>query len=78
LVAVRLSDQERKQITAAAGRLKLPLSSFIRQASLQASAVVEKKVSPAVARPVEPEPEPRELVTVDAKPHYVDGEPVYR
>jgi hypothetical protein len=26
----------------------------------------------------EPDPEPRELVVVDAEPHYVDGEPVYR
>jgi hypothetical protein len=42
---MRLSDAEREQIAGAAARLSLPLTSFVRQAALQASAVVEKKVS---------------------------------
>ena len=39
-----MSDQEREQIAGAAARLELTLSGFVRQAALQASAVVEKKV----------------------------------
>jgi uncharacterized protein (DUF1778 family) len=77
VVPIRLSDEEREQINTAAARLKLPLSSFIRQASLQASAVVEQKVSPAVARPAEFE-EPRELVVIEPARHMVDGEWVSR
>jgi uncharacterized protein (DUF1778 family) len=45
VVPVRLSDAERAQIAGAAKRQSLTLSGFIRQASLQASAVVEGKVS---------------------------------
>lgn len=42
---MRLSDAEREQIAGAASRLSLPLTSFVRQAALQASAVAERKVS---------------------------------
>jgi hypothetical protein len=67
---IRLSDQERGQIAAAAARLKLPLSSFLRQAALQASAVVERKVSVRENPPPE-----RELVVVEPRTdhHFVDG-----
>jgi hypothetical protein len=79
VVPIRLGDAEREQIAHAAARLKLPLSSFIRQSALQSSAVVERKASPRTKpKQPEPDPEPRELVVVDAEPHYVDGEPVYR
>jgi hypothetical protein len=73
-VGIRLSDLERDQIAGAAARLELPLSSFIRQASLLASARVERKVD--VTIPEAPEPE---LVVLDAEPtreHRVDGERV--
>jgi hypothetical protein len=67
---IRLSDQERSQIAAAAARLKLPFSSFLRQAALQASAVVERKVS-VRERP----PAGRELIILEpTTPHrFVDG-----
>jgi hypothetical protein len=74
---VRLSVGERRQIAAAAARLKLPFSSFLRQAALQASAVVERKV--AVKAEHEngfhaPE-QPRDLVVVEPRSdhHFVDG-----
>jgi hypothetical protein len=72
VVPVRLSDLERSQIAGAAARLELPLSSFIRQASLLASARVERKVSVAV-----PEPEPVILDTEPKREHWVDGERVF-
>jgi hypothetical protein len=74
VVPIRLSDRERGQIAGAARRLQLTLSRFVRQAALEASARVERKVS--VAAPPEPE-----LVVVESEPervHYVDGEPVSR
>jgi hypothetical protein len=91
-VPIRLSAAEREQIKAASSRLELTLSGFIRQAALEASARVEQKATPWWARAQqvatttaarkhsepEPKPEPHELVVVDAEPHYVDGEPVYR
>jgi uncharacterized protein (DUF1778 family) len=43
VVGARFSDIERAQVEAAAGRLGLNLSGFVRQAALQASAVVGKK-----------------------------------
>jgi hypothetical protein len=76
-----LSDGEREQIARAAGRLKLPLSGFVRQAALQASAVVEGKVAAKA-----PERESAGVVVVDVEPpaleveepwrphHFVDGE----
>jgi hypothetical protein len=74
VVPIRLSDQERGQIASAATRLQLTLSGFIRQAALQASAVVERKASVKAKTPAEPER--RELVIADVEPsihHYVDG-----
>jgi uncharacterized protein (DUF1778 family) len=74
VVLIRLSDQERGQIASAATRLQLTLSGFIRQAALQASAVVERKASVKAKTPAEPER--RELVIADLEPsihHDVDG-----
>ena len=45
VVPIRLSDQERGQIASAATRLGKNLSGFVREAALQASAVVERKAS---------------------------------
>jgi uncharacterized protein (DUF1778 family) len=75
VVPVRLSVQERGQIARAAGRLELSRSGFVRQAALQASAVVERKTSVKA-----PEPEPRGLVVVGPEPsrHLVDGEWIER
>jgi hypothetical protein len=93
VVTLRLSAPEQEQIDAAARRLGKPLRSFLREAALEASARVEQKASPWWSRaqesrkaaiettepkPKEPETEPPELVVIDAEPHYVDGEPVYR
>jgi uncharacterized protein (DUF1778 family) len=77
VLAIRLSAAEREQITAAATRLGLRLSGFVRQSALQSSAVVEKKVSVKEPQPAEPE---RELVVVELEPsgHWVDGEFVQR
>src|SRR4051812_36765912 len=76
VVPVRLSGPERSQIASGAARLKLPLSSFVRQAALQASAIVERKVS---VKPAVPKPERRPAVAMleDPEPaHFVDGDPV--
>jgi uncharacterized protein (DUF1778 family) len=75
VVPIRLSPAERTQIASGAARLKLTLSGFIRQAALQASAVVERKAS--VKAPEPPEPSYREPVLLledEPEPHYVDGE----
>lgn len=45
VVAIPLGDCERRQIAGAADRLGVSLSGFVRQAALQASAVVERKAS---------------------------------
>jgi len=55
VLAIRLSDGEREQIAGAAARLGLALSSFVRQAALQASAVVGRKVSVQAPEPAERE-----------------------
>lgn len=79
---IRLSVAERAQIAGAAARRKLTVSGFIRQAALQASAIVEGKAS--VRRPEEPRQasayDERGLVIVDPEPagHWVDGELVSR
>jgi uncharacterized protein (DUF1778 family) len=73
VLAIRVSDQEREQIAGAAARLELTLSGFVRQAALQASAVVGRKVS-AQAPP--PERESRGVVLLDPEPSdhsFVDG-----
>jgi hypothetical protein len=75
VVPMRLSDAEREQIARAADRLKLPLSGFVRQAALQASAVVEGKVSVKTPERTEVAPA-RGAVVLDLEPrahHFVDG-----
>jgi hypothetical protein len=78
VVTLRLAEAERAQIAAAAGRLKLTLSAFLRQSALQASALVEEKAAPV--RPVRDMRNPRPmrsepLVLVDGQSeHWVDGE----
>jgi hypothetical protein len=74
VLAIRLSDQEREQIAGAAARLGLALSSFVRQAALQASAVVGRKVS--VQGPEPPERESLGVVVLDPEEGshaFVDG-----
>lgn len=77
VVPIRLNDAEREQIARAAARLELTLSGFVRQAALQESAVVERKVSvkPRSERPNVPEREPRGVVVLDdqLEHHFVDG-----
>ncbi|MBA2359827.1 MAG: hypothetical protein H0V79_02640 [Actinobacteria bacterium] len=90
VVPIRLGAREREQIAKTAARRELALSSFIRQAALQASAVVSGKAS--VVRPARAgaqggapatssrqEPVSR-LVVIDPAPagHWVEGEFVSR
>jgi hypothetical protein len=74
VIGARFSDAERAQVESAAGRLELTVSGFVRQAALQASAVVGRRVS--VQAPKDPEPERLGVVLVDPEesPHaFVDG-----
>jgi uncharacterized protein (DUF1778 family) len=74
VLAIRVSDQERGQIAGAAARLGLTLSGFVRQAALQASAVVARKVS--VQAPESPERESQGVLVVDPEEGshaFVDG-----
>jgi uncharacterized protein (DUF1778 family) len=77
VVGARFSDIERAQVEAAAGRLGLNLSGFVRQAALQASAVVGKKavVVPTTTPTTAQERESRGIVLLEAgvKHHFVDG-----
>jgi uncharacterized protein (DUF1778 family) len=78
VVPFRLSGREREQIASAATRQKLSLSAFVREAALQASAIVEGKVSVKASEheaPTEREHD-RPLVPLDTErePHIVDGE----
>ena len=74
MIGSRFSDAERAQVETAAGRLELTLSGFVRQAALQASAVVGRKVSVQA-----PEPPVRESVGVvlldpeESSHAFVDG-----
>jgi uncharacterized protein (DUF1778 family) len=73
---IRLADAEQTQISAAATSQGLTFSGFIRQAALEVSARITRKVSVKVADPPAPE-----LSVIDAEPervHMVDGEPVRR
>jgi uncharacterized protein (DUF1778 family) len=75
---LRLSDTEREQITRAAAQLELPPSSFVRQAALEVSARVTRKVA---VRAPEPKEHDMGLVMVgepEPSRHMVDGEPIYR
>jgi hypothetical protein len=77
VIGARFSDAERAQVESAAGRLGLNLSRFVRQAALQASAVVGKKavVVPTRTRTTAPERESRGIVLLEGgvKHHFVDG-----
>lgn len=77
VVPVRLSGAERAQIAGAAGRRKLTLSGFIRQASLQASAVADGKATPKVQatdrKIAERGPPPLVVVEPELPEHGVDG-----
>jgi uncharacterized protein (DUF1778 family) len=80
VVPIRLGDSERAQIARAASRLQLTLSGFVRQAALQASAVVDRKAS-MVSKPrdadLDQSMSERGLVVVEPeREHYVDGERV--
>jgi hypothetical protein len=74
VIGARFSDAERAQVETAAGRLELTVSGFVRQAALQASAVVGRKVS--VQAPEPPERERLGVVLVDPEQGshaFVDG-----
>jgi hypothetical protein len=76
-----LSDAEREQIQAAAAWRKLTLSGFIRQAALQASAIVEGKATVRTPESEQPDSVDGGLVVLETGPpagHWVDGELVYR
>lgn len=78
VVTLRLAEAERAQIEAAASRLKLTLSGFLRESALQASAVVEDKAAPVwpgrdVRKPRPMRSEPLVLIEVESE-HWVDGE----
>jgi hypothetical protein len=77
---IRLSDAEREQIQAAAARRKLTVSGFIRQAALQASAIVEGKATAKAPEREEPGSGYGGLVVLETEPtgHWVDGELVHR
>jgi hypothetical protein len=69
-----LRDEERGQIAGAAARLELTLSGFVRQAALQASAVVGRKVSVQASEPPVRESVGVVLVDPDEGSHaFVDG-----
>lgn len=81
VVAIRLSDAERGQIAGAASRLGLSLSGFVRQAALQASAVVERKAAVKAEMPAVSTKSAALVVVGELEPerwHFVDGEPVRR
>jgi hypothetical protein len=88
VVPIRLSDGEREQIATAAGLQAMPVSTYLRSAALQASAVAIGKATVASRPPRRERPAPerkvpdRKLLVVDsvpaAKSHYVDGEAVGR
>jgi hypothetical protein len=83
VVPIRLSDREREQIATAAGLQNMPLSSYVRCAALQHSAVAVGRATVAPRPPRRERPAPERKVPVldfmpAPKPHYVDGELVRR
>jgi hypothetical protein len=81
VVPVRLSDAERAQIESAARTQGLSFSGFVRQAALEVSARLTRKVEPVreKAEAREPTPSRTPIVVMDEpepKPHCVDGERV--
>jgi uncharacterized protein (DUF1778 family) len=74
VLAIRLSDAERAQVAGAAARLELTVSGFVRQAALQASAVVGRKVSVQAPEPLERESLGVVLLDPEQSSHaFVDG-----
>ena len=74
VVALRLAAREREQIARAATSQKLTLSAFLRQATLQASAIVEKKATVKAPEPEAPAHEPVLLLRSEGhQHHWVDG-----
>jgi hypothetical protein len=84
VLALRLSGAERAQIATAAGLQNMPLSSYVRCAALQASAVAVGRATVAPRQPRRERPAPeRKVPVIDLAPeptreHYVDGELVRR
>jgi uncharacterized protein (DUF1778 family) len=79
VLALRLSEAERGQVAKAAELSGMPLSSWVRSAALQASAIATGRATVAPPRA----PDRRVLVMLDlgpesAREHYVDGELVRR
>jgi hypothetical protein len=77
VLAIRLSDQERRQVAEAAERFGKSLSGFVREAALAASARVTGKVGEA-ERPDDDGTASvyadRGLVALERPRHMVDGE----
>jgi hypothetical protein len=74
VVPLRLSPAERAQIAQAATRHKLTLSAFIREAALQASAIITRKATVKASEQEPPPPhEPIILDSEQRRPHVVDG-----
>jgi hypothetical protein len=73
VVPIRLSDAERAQITGAASRRDLTLSGFIRQAALEVSARVKRRVTVREKPPPEPERPPFGLLDASPRHAFVDG-----
>jgi hypothetical protein len=75
VLAIRLSEAERRQVAEAAERFGQTLSGFVREAALQASARVTVKVSEAVEDDGQASVYgERGLVAVEPVRHMVDGE----
>jgi Protein of unknown function (DUF1778) len=77
VLAIRLSDQERRQVAEAAERDGKSLSGFVREAALAASARVTEKVSEADRRDDDGPASvyaDRGLVGLERPRHMVDGE----
>jgi uncharacterized protein (DUF1778 family) len=72
VLAIRLSEAERRQVAEGAARFGKSLSAFVRDAALQASADISRKVTERAERD--------EFPIAVAKPvrHMVDGEWVER
>jgi hypothetical protein len=77
VVAVRLSDSERKRIVRAAEARNLAFSSFVRWAALEAASdqLLRQRPTPG---PDPVEREPLAIAETEERVHYVDGEPILR
>jgi len=72
VLAIRLSEAERRQVAEGAARFGKSVSAFVREAALQASAGITRKVTEQVERDELP------IVVVEPVRHMVDGEWVER